>query len=98
MCNEEIHGTAHCTSDAACLGSSDARWGEWEFKRKVDHCPWVSVAGADSTIRPMADVLKDIIGQQVDVVNVEGGGGSNGVEFTTNNRQTATPLCWARRA
>ncbi len=57
--------------------------GEWEFKRKVDViCPWGVGGGADSTIRPMADILKDIIGQQVDVVNVEGGGGSNGVEFT----------------
>ena len=57
--------------------------GEWEFKRKVDIiCPWGVGGGADSTIRPMADILKDIIGQQVDVVNVEGGGGTNGVEFT----------------
>lgn len=56
---------------------------EWKFERKVDIvCPWGIGGGADSTIRPMANLLKDIIGQQVDVVNVEGGGGVNGVEYT----------------
>ncbi|MDD2562122.1 MAG: tripartite tricarboxylate transporter substrate-binding protein [Eubacteriales bacterium] len=56
---------------------------EWTFERKVDIvCPWGVGGGADSTIRPMANLLKDIIGQQVDVLNVEGGGGVNGVEFT----------------
>ena len=56
---------------------------EWKFERKVDIvCPWGVGGGADSTIRPMANLLKDIIGQQVDVLNVEGGGGVNGVEFT----------------
>ncbi len=56
---------------------------DWTFERKVDIvCPWGIGGGADGTIRPMADILKDIIGQQVDVVNVEGGGGVNGVEHT----------------
>lgn len=56
---------------------------EWKFERKIDIvCPWGVGGGADSTIRPMANLLKDIIGQQVDVLNVEGGGGVNGVEFT----------------
>ncbi len=56
---------------------------EWTFERKVDIvCPWGVGGGADSTIRPMANLLKDIVGQQVDVLNVEGGGGVNGVEFT----------------
>ncbi|NLC32432.1 MAG: tripartite tricarboxylate transporter substrate binding protein [Clostridiales bacterium] len=56
---------------------------EWKFERKVDIvCPWGVGGGADSTIRPMASLLKDIIGQQVDGLNVEGGGGVNGVEFT----------------
>lgn len=55
---------------------------EWKFERKVDIvCPWGVGGGADSTIRPMSNLLKDIIGQQVDVLNVEGGGGVNGVEF-----------------
>lgn len=56
---------------------------EWQFERKVDIvCPWGVGGGADSTIRPMAELLKNLIGQQVDVVNVEGGGGVNGVEYT----------------
>jgi len=56
---------------------------EWKFERKVDIiCPWGIGGGADATIRPMAELLKNLIGQQVDVVNVEGGGGVSGVEFT----------------
>jgi putative tricarboxylic transport membrane protein len=55
----------------------------WTFERKIDLvCPWGVGGGADSTLRPMAEILKDILGVQVDVLNVEGGGGSNGVEFT----------------
>ncbi|MDO5022477.1 MAG: tripartite tricarboxylate transporter substrate binding protein [Eubacteriales bacterium] len=55
----------------------------WKFERKVDLvCPWGVGGGADSTLRPMADLLKDILGVQVEVLNVEGGGGANGVEFT----------------
>lgn len=64
------------------LGMVSVANAEWTFERKVDIiCPWGIGGGADSTLRPMADILKDIIGQQVDVVNVEGGGGVNGVEF-----------------
>jgi len=56
---------------------------QWKFERKVDIvCPWGIGGGADSTIRPMAELLKNLIGQQVDVLNVEGGGGVNGVEYT----------------
>jgi len=56
---------------------------EWTFERKIDIiCPWGVGGGADSTLRPMTNLLKDILGQQVDVVNVEGGGGVNGVEYT----------------
>lgn len=65
------------------VGMVSAASAEWTFERKVDViCPWGVGGGADSTIRPMANLLKDILGQQVDVVNVEGGGGVNGVEFT----------------
>lgn len=56
---------------------------EWKFERKVDLvCPWGVGGGADSTLRPMAALLKDILGVQVEVVNVEGGSGVNGVEYT----------------
>ncbi|MGI6653275.1 MAG: tripartite tricarboxylate transporter substrate binding protein [Christensenellales bacterium] len=65
------------------IGVMSVASAEWKFERKVDIvCPWGIGGGADSTIRPMADILKEIIGQQVDVVNAEGGGGVSGVEFT----------------
>ncbi|MDO4546718.1 MAG: tripartite tricarboxylate transporter substrate binding protein [Clostridia bacterium] len=56
---------------------------EWKFERKIEIvCPWGVGGGADSTIRPMANLLKDILGVEVEVVNVEGAGGVNGVEYT----------------
>ena len=65
------------------VGMASVASAEWKFERKIDIvCPWGVGGGADSTIRPMANLLKDILGQQVDVVNVEGGGGVNGVEYT----------------
>lgn len=65
------------------LSMTVAASAEWKFERKVDIiCPWGVGGGADSTIRPMADLLKEALGVQVDVVNVEGAGGVNGVEHT----------------
>lgn len=56
---------------------------EWKFERKIDIvCPWGVGGGADSTIRPMAQLLQSILGVPVEVVNVEGAGGVNGVEYT----------------
>ncbi len=56
---------------------------DWKFERKIEIvCPWGVGGGADSTIRPMADLLKGILGVEVEIVNVEGGGGVNGVEYT----------------
>ena len=49
---------------------------EWKFERKVTViCPWGFGGGADSTIRPMAELLKPIIGQEVEVINITGGSG-----------------------
>ncbi len=57
--------------------------GEWKFERPIEIvCPWGVGGGADSTIRPMAKLLTDILGVQVNVVNVEGAGGAAGVEYT----------------
>ena len=62
------------------VGMASVASAEWTFERKIDIiCPWGVGGGADSTLRPMTNLLKDILGQQVDVVNVEGGGGVNGV-------------------
>ena len=56
---------------------------DWKFTRKIEIvCPWGVGGGADSTIRPMADLLKGILGVEVEIVNVEGGGGVNGIEYT----------------
>ena len=56
---------------------------EFKFERKIDIiCPWGVGGGADSTLRPMANLLQDILGVPVNVVNVEGAGGVNGVEYT----------------
>ncbi|MBQ9905055.1 MAG: tripartite tricarboxylate transporter substrate binding protein [Synergistaceae bacterium] len=55
---------------------------EWKFERKVTIvCPWGVGGGADSTIRPMATLLKPILGQEVEVVNVTGGNGVTAVEY-----------------
>lgn len=64
---------------AAIAGAEDA----WTFERKIDIiCPWGVGGGADSTIRPMASLLKEELGVEVEVQNVEGAGGVTGVEFT----------------
>lgn len=56
--------------------------GEWKFDRKIDIiCPWGPGGGADSTIRPMAKLLEEILGVPVQVQNVEGAGGVNGIEY-----------------
>lgn len=63
-----------------CLAASAE---DWKFERKIDIvCPWGVGGGADSTIRPMAQLLSGILGVPVEVVNVEGAGGVNGVEYT----------------
>ena len=62
---------------AACASA------EFKFERKIDLvCPWGVGGGADSTLRPMAQLLQGILGVPVEVVNVEGGSGVNGVEYT----------------
>ena len=56
---------------------------EFKFERKIDIvCPWGVGGGADSTLRPMANLLQEILGVPVNVVNVEGAAGVNGVEYT----------------
>ncbi len=62
---------------AACASA------EFKFERKISIvCPWGVGGGADSTIRPMANLLQDKLGVPVEVVNVEGAAGVNGVEYT----------------
>lgn len=56
---------------------------EWKFERKIEIvCPWGLGGGADSTIRPMAQLLQDKLGVAVEVRNETGGSGVNGIEYT----------------
>ncbi|MBQ9389804.1 MAG: hypothetical protein IJU07_06485, partial [Synergistaceae bacterium] len=55
----------------------------WKFDRKVIIvCPWGEGGGADSTLRALVPLLKNEIGQEVEVVNITGGNGVNGAAYT----------------
>ncbi|MBQ7196825.1 MAG: tripartite tricarboxylate transporter substrate binding protein [Synergistaceae bacterium] len=55
---------------------------EFKFERKISIvCPWGVGGGADSTLRPMANLLKNVLGQEVEVVNVTGGNGVTAIEY-----------------
>ena len=68
---------------AACMSSgADA----WKFERPVTIiCPWGAGGGADRTIRPMAELLTEILGVGVKVINIVGHDGANGVEYVYRN-------------
>lgn len=53
---------------------------------KFDHkitivCPWGEGGGADATIRALKPLLEKEIGQEVEILNVTGGNGSNGAAY-----------------
>ena len=74
---------AGCSGAGSSEGTVDAD-GNWVWERKVEIvCPWGVGGGADATIRPMADLLTKKLGVQVQVNNIEGAGGVNGVEIAT---------------
>jgi tripartite-type tricarboxylate transporter receptor subunit TctC len=61
---------------------SSAGSGEWKWERKVTLvCPWGVGGGADGTLRPLQPLLQEILGVPVEIVNVEGAGGANGIVF-----------------
>ncbi|MDR2433021.1 MAG: tripartite tricarboxylate transporter substrate binding protein [Treponema sp.] len=63
-------------------GSQAASSGEWKWERKVTLvCPWGAGGGADGTLRPLQPLLQEILGVPVEIVNVEGAGGANGINF-----------------
>lgn len=67
----------------AAANQGDAAQAEWKWERKVTLvCPWGVGGGADSTLRPLQTVLQDELGVPVEIVNVEGAGGANGIDFT----------------
>lgn len=61
---------------------------DWKWERKVTLvCPWGVGGGADGTLRPLQPELEKILGVPVEIVNVEGAGGANGIDFA--NKQPA---------
>lgn len=55
---------------------------EWKFERGITIvCPWGLGGGADGTIRPMATLLQNVLGVNVDVRNETGGSGVTGATF-----------------
>ena len=64
-------------------GSAPADAADWTWERKVTLvCPWGVGGGADGTLRPLQPVLQELLGVPVEIVNVEGAGGANGIDFT----------------
>ena len=66
-------------------GSGDGAQGDeadWTWERKVTLvCPWGVGGGADGTLRPLQPLLEEELGVPVEMVNVEGAGGANGVNY-----------------
>lgn len=64
-------------------GSTEAAADDWKWERKVTIvCPWGVGGGADGTLRPLQPILEKELGVPVEIVNVEGAGGANGIDFT----------------
>jgi tripartite-type tricarboxylate transporter receptor subunit TctC len=69
-------------SDGAASAQGGARSADWKWERKVTLvCPWGVGGGADGTLRPLQPILQELLGVPVEIVNVEGAGGANGVNF-----------------
>lgn len=74
---------AASTTPAAPAASAAPAGDGWKWERKVTLvCPWGVGGGADGTLRPLQPLLQDILGVPVEIVNVEGAGGANGIDFT----------------
>lgn len=77
-----------CSSAKAASQGGSSEPGEWKWERKVTLvCPWGVGGGADGTLRPLQPELEKILGVPVEIVNVEGAGGANGIDFA--NKQPA---------
>lgn len=75
---------AGCSGKGSGQSARETGDGEWKWERKVTLvCPWGVGGGADGTLRPLQPLLQDILGVPVEIVNVEGAGGANGIQFTS---------------
>ena len=64
----------------ACTAVATAE--EWVFERGITIvCPWGLGGGADSTIRPMSELLEEYLGVPVEVRNETGGSGVVGATY-----------------
>ncbi|MEM5769050.1 MAG: tripartite tricarboxylate transporter substrate binding protein [Bacillota bacterium] len=76
-------GSQSSSTGGGQSASSSASEPEWVWERKVTLvCPWGVGGGADGTLRPLQPVLQELLGVPVEIVNVEGAGGANGIDFT----------------
>lgn len=76
-------GSSTAASSTAGSAAASAAASDWTWERKVTLvCPWGVGGGADGTLRPLQPVLEPILGVPVEIVNVEGAGGANGIDFT----------------
>jgi tripartite-type tricarboxylate transporter receptor subunit TctC len=78
-----IFALAGCSGNNKESGNgSRAAEDGWKWERKITLvCPWGVGGGADGTLRPLQPLLQDILGVPVEIVNVEGAGGANGINF-----------------
>ena len=76
-------GSSTAASSTAGSAAASAAASDWTWERKVTLvCPWGVGGGADGTLRPLQPVLEPILSVPVEIVNVEGAGGANGIDFT----------------
>ena len=75
-------GSGSGTTQAAGADGEAADAADWKWERKVTIvCPWGVGGGADGTLRPLQPALEEELGVPVEIVNVEGAGGANGVNY-----------------
>lgn len=87
-CSSQGGSSQGSSSQNSSSQGDSADSGEWKWERKVTLvCPWGVGGGADGTLRPLQPELEKIMGVPVEIVNVEGAGGANGIDFA--NKQPA---------
>jgi tripartite-type tricarboxylate transporter receptor subunit TctC len=75
-------GCSKKADSGAASGPASGADAPWKWERKVTLvCPWGVGGGADGTLRPLQPLLQNILGVPVEIVNVEGAGGANGVNY-----------------
>lgn len=74
---------APAAADGQSAAAAPTEAPAWTWERKVTLvCPWGVGGGADGTLRPLQPILQEILGVPVEIVNVEGAGGANGLDYT----------------